>query len=284
MRLLFALMEMFGLHGFYRDPQAGDDAAGGDAGAAGGDQSGATGDAGAAAAAAGSGGGQAAAALSIPDKFLVKGEGDAVNHEATLQKVLASYGGLEKRFSAVGDTPAAATDYQLQPFLPEGYESKPEGMAPVLDAFHKLHMTNAQVQGVMNLFGQTLGQGMLAEKAAMEQGRALLKEAWGDNYDKNMNLANSAVAAFASPEERQAIAADPKLMANPVFIGLMAKIGADLHQEDTLPNDANGAGSESLESLRSNPAYADSKHPDHKAIVAQVNALYKQGAKLIPRK
>jgi hypothetical protein len=130
----------------------------------------------------------------------------------------------------------------------------------------------------MNLFGETLSAGLAQDKAAHEAGIATLKQEWGEEYEKNLNLATSAVAAYGTPELRQEIQ-NSKLRNDPLFIRFASAVGADLHREGDLPNDLENAGGETLETLRAHPAYMDATHPEHGDILRKVNALYAKGAK-----
>lgn len=270
----------------YIDPRPGDDAGAGDAGAgagaggegagdagSGGDGAGLlTGDAGAA------GGGDAGGTLEIPEKFRVFGaDGTTVDHAGTLQKVLGSYAHLEKRVGSGDLPPKSADEYTLDRFLPEGMESDPEKMKPLLGEMHKLGLTQKQVQGVMNLYGTALGTAKAAEKQSYDDAVAKLQEKWGTEFDANLQRANLVVNAFGSPEERAAFRS-AKYTNDPVLVEFLAKIGAELG-EDRLPGAMTDTETDDIDALRTSEAYTNPRHPDHKRIVAKVNQAYQKGYK-----
>lgn len=260
---------------FYRDPFAGDDAS--DAAAAA-----------AAAAAAGGGGGDDAGGgnsildggsggeLEIPEKFLVKGQDGTPDYKAIFGKMAPSYSELEKRLGGIGMPPKSADEYKLEKYLPDTHQENPEAMKPILVKFHEAGLTNKQVQSVMNIFGEQLAAGSASEQAKFEAGMTQLKTTWGDAFEQNLTHAKAAIAAYGTPEERQALM--QKFKNDPDFIAFAAKIGADLG-EDRLPGEFQAGSGEDIESLRRSEAYTNNKHPDHKATVAKVNAAYQGGYK-----
>lgn len=254
----------------FLDPRAGDDPAG-DGGAA----------AAAAAAAAAeqetllSQGTGAGGEFEIPEKFLVK-NGEEVDHKATLSKMGQSYKELEKRIGTGDLPPKSADEYKVEKYLPDGFDENPAAMKPILGKMHELGMTNKQVQGVLNIFGETMGSGLAQEKASMEAGLAALKEFWGEKTQQNLAAANRAVELLADDEEKKALS-DPKIANNPFLLRFLEKVNRELG-EDRLPGDMGTVDSEELAALRKHPAYWDEKHPEHKAIVDKVSAMY-QGVK-----
>lgn len=231
---------------------------------------------------AGSEGGAAGAGgsgddLAIPEKFLVKNEGGEVDHKGILRKFLPSYISLEKRIGSGDIPPKAADEYKLEKYLPDGYDENPEAMKPVLGEFHKLGLTNKQAQGVMSVFGNTLAAGLAQEKASLEKTQETLKGEWGKDYEKNVGLANRALALLASDAERKALA-QPKYGTDPLIMRLLAKVGMEL-SDDRLPSDLNAGEIDDIEQLRTSDAYRDPKHADHKRVVARVNEAYQRGFK-----
>jgi hypothetical protein len=263
----------------YRDPLAGDDPAGGAAGAEAGaatDGAGA-GSEGTILGGAGDGAG-AGGELDIPEKFLVKGADGNPDFKAIFGKMAPSYSELEKRLGSIGMPPKSADEYKLEQFLPEGFEAKEEAVKPILAKFHDLGLTNKQAQGVMNVYGETLGGAVASEKSAYEAGVAQLKQTWGDAFEQNLTKAKAAVSVYGTPEERQALLSNPKYANDPVLLRFFAKVGADL-SEDKLPAEFHAGGADNIDELRKSEAYLNGKHPDHMATVAKVNAAYKQGYK-----
>lgn len=217
----------------------------------------------------------------VPEKFLAKKEDGSVDWEAVTKKAIPSYRELEKRLGSGELPPKTADEYKVEKFLPEGFEANPEAMKPVLGKMHELGLNNKQVQGMLTLYGDLLGQGVATEKASMEQALTNLKAYWGDETPKNLELANKAVAVYADDEEKKLLS-DPKIANNPALLRLLAKVGADLGEDRIPGGSSTGGGDSELESLRRSEAYWDDKHPDHKATVDKVAKHYEkmhQGSK-----
>ena len=235
------------------------DAGGGDGGA--GDDGG-----------AGGGGG-----FQIPDKFLVKAEDGTADVMKSLEKVHGSYAELEKIVGSVGLPPKTAAEYKLDKYLPDGVETKPETMQPILEKFHAAKLSNSQVQAVMSVFGEQIAAGIESNKAAFEAGQAALKESWGDDFDKQVGNANLAKRAYFDDDMIQQMQ-QQNLDNNPVVLRLLAKIGAELN-DDKLPATMNPADMDNIDTLRNSEAYRNPRHPEHKLTVAKVTAAYEKGYK-----
>lgn len=229
------------------------------------------GDAGAAGGAAGGEGFQ------IPEKFLVKAEDGNPDVLKSLEKVHGSYTELEKRVGAYGLPPKTAAEYKLEKYLPEGVDTKPEALQPILEKFHAAGLSNSQVQAVMGVFGAEIAAGLEANSKSFEAGQAALKEEWGDEFDKKAG--NAALAKRAYFDEAMVKEMEKRNLDNdPLFLKLLAKIGAELN-DDKLPSDMAPAELDNIDSLRNSEAYRNPKHAEHKMVVAKVNAAYAAGYK-----
>lgn len=255
-----------------RDPRAGDDAS--DAAAA------------AAAAAAASGtddktllSGADDQPFAIPEKFMVKGADDQPDFKAIIDKMGKSYQHMERRMVAGDVPPKSADEYKLEKYLPDGMEPNEEAMKPILGGFHKLGLTNTQVQGVMSLFGEQLAADQASEKAAYDADMAALKTSWGDQYPVQIANSKAALAAYtAQDKELGALLSSPKYANDPAIIKLLAIVGADLN-EDSPPNMLDGAAAESIDEIRKSKAYTDPKDPGHADAVRKVTDAYAKGYK-----
>lgn len=215
----------------------------------------------------------------IPEKFLVKSDAGEVDYQAVLKKALPAYTQLEKRMGSGEAPPKSADEYKLEPYLPEGSTMPPESEKRIFTDMHALGLNNKQLQGVMGLFGNYLGESIAQEKTSAETAMASLKQVWpGEGeYDQNLKLADSTLKLVA-PELYPLITKDPKLQSNPVLIRLLAIVGADL-KEDTSREQLDSASVETITALKRSEAYLDAKHPDHKDVVARVSAAYQKGYK-----
>lgn len=217
--------------------------------------------------------------FAIPEKFMVKGADEQPDFKAIVEKMGQSYTHLEKRMVTGDVPPKTADEYKLEKYLPEGMESNEEALKPILGGFHKLGLTQGQVQGVMSMFGEQLGAGQAAETATKEAGFAALKTAWGDQYEANLANAKTGLAAYtAKDKELAALLATPKYANDPAIIKLLATVGADLN-EDSPPNALDGAAAESIDELRKSPAYLNPKDPGHADAVRKINDAYAKGYK-----
>lgn len=217
--------------------------------------------------------------FTIPDKFMVKGADEQPDFKAIVEKIGQSYTHLEKRLGTGDLPPKTADEYKLEKYLPDGMEPNQEALKPILGGFHKLAMTQRQVQGVMSMFGEQLGAGQAAETATREAGLAALKTAWGDTYDQQIINAKAGRDAYtATDKELAAILATPKYANDPVVIKLLANVGADLN-EDRPANTLDGAAAESIDEIRKSKAYTDTKDPGHADAVRKVTDAYAKGYK-----
>lgn len=216
--------------------------------------------------------------FAIPEKFLVKGDDGKPNWEQVAKKALPGYLELEKRLGAGEAPPESADKYKIENYLPEGYERNPEAEKVVLSKIHELRLNNKQAQGVLSFYGELLGQGLAAEKASMESATAGLKEAWGKEYDRNMNRANFALSTLAEPELVQQVTSDARLMNNPSLIRLLARMGEEL-EDDRTANQMSAGEVDDIDALRRSEAYLNEKHPEHKRVKEKVAAAYAKGYK-----
>lgn len=217
----------------------------------------------------------------VPEKFMVADQAGQPDYKAIVEKIGQSYTHLEKRLGTGDLPPKSADEYQLDNYLPNGMEPNPEAIKPVLTEFHKLGLTQKQVQGVMSVFGQQVGAGLAQEKAAFESGQAALKSAWGDQYDQRLADAKKGLAAYSAEDpELKRLAEDPKLSNNPLVIRLLSMVGAELG-EDRPVHAMDGAAAESIDEIRTSKAYLDPKDPGHADAVRKVNDAYTKGYKAV---
>jgi hypothetical protein len=235
-------------------------------------------------AAAATGAGQAAPANPfdwVPEKHRVVKEGGAdLDIEATARKLADANKAFEKRFGS-GDVPPKTPEEYAIESLPEGVTFDDIKADPAMQSFmkgaHARGITNAQLEYVLNehlnIMGSTIGAD---EQMSIEECGQELRKTWANptEYDRNLGNAYRALQAFAdSPEDAEAL---DEIGNNPALVRLLAKIGAEL-QEDTPIGEGTQAAQDwdgEIASLRANPAYLDSSHPEHKQVMAKMDALY----------
>lgn len=250
-----------------QDPAAGDGEAGG---AAGGTEGGGEGGQGGTIMdGGGNDGGEGGQQFTVPEKFIVNGQDGALDHQKTLQKVLGSYGELEQRAGTLGLPPKTADEYQLEAYMPDGYEAVPEREKATLAEMHKLGLTNKQVQGVLKMYGAHIGEAVQHQAQTLQT----LRDEWGDQTEARIGRNKEVVRLANIPELNDAMKV-PAIGNHVGIIKLLDFVANELG-EDRLPNTAETVSADDFETLRRSDAYLDAKHPDHKATVAKVNAFYR---------
>lgn len=213
----------------------------------------------------------AAAGDWLPEKFRVL-NGEALDVEASARKLAESYAGLEKRVGS-GDVP---------PKSPDEYKVEvPEQFADVWDnekfgAFKAealaAGLTQKQLDFVLGKYF-TVAPDLVAggAKYDAETATAELRKTWANDaeFTGNINAAYKAFTAFAGEgDDMDAIGN------NPVALRILAKVGKEMGEAGGIPAQATTASAESVDDLLRSPAYLDSKHQDHKAVSAKVQAHY----------
>ncbi len=184
--------------------------------------------------------------------------------------------------------PEEASGYTVN--TPEGVEISEEKRTAFLEFSHKIGLSQKQVQEFVEW---DVGQKAAANEAsnsasesATNEGLNSLKAEWGDAFDQNKNIANRAVEEFVSDGEldfmKDTVVDGVKLADHPTLVKLFANIGKGMMESGKLE----GVGSEQAmtpqemedkrNSLMSNPAYTDNRHPEHKQIMRQVQQLFEQ--------
>ncbi|EIP99335.1 hypothetical protein OpiT1DRAFT_03849 [Opitutaceae bacterium TAV1] len=177
-----------------------------------------------------------------------------------------------------------------RPEKPEGYEMKrPDGVPDEVwsddrakafaEEAHKLGLSKKQAHALVAW--QTAG--VTAEIAAAQEklasDTAALKAEWGADYDKNSIMAKHAIAKLAGADALN----DSALTTHPVFVRIMAKVGAALFEgAGNLPGgrDQQGrfTGDPKTEIAKingdKNDPYWDAAHPQHASRVEHMKALF----------
>ncbi|MDN7497931.1 hypothetical protein [Burkholderia gladioli] len=273
----FSLMDEAGSAG-----GAGAVAAGVDGAGAGGGDAAAGGAAGSALAAGAAG---AAPAFDwLPEKYRVNAADGALDLSASAQKLAGGYGELAKRMGDGGAPPATAAEYTVT--VPDALKekvgdlSKDELFTKFRDDMHGLGLSQKQFDGIMGRYLELVpalvagGQQYSAESATAD-----LKKVWTDDtsFQKNVGLAYRAGNAVASAAGMSFDDLEKAGLANnPTFIRLMASLGPEF-AEDAPPGAASSAGlmtEDDVKKLMISEANTNTKHPDHKATRARIDAYY----------
>jgi hypothetical protein len=296
-RLFMKLMDQAGAGGAAGGGGAAAGAAaggGGAAGAAAGGAGGAAAAGGAAGAASGSalggaaGAGAASGAEWAPEKYQVKKADGTLDVEATARKVAGGYTELDKRMKDVGLPPESADKYDIKvsdavkPTVDELLQD-PTTKQFLKDA-HAKGLTNSQVSFVLEQYAKTaqaLAEGGL--EIGREECTAELQKTWKTqaDYDKNVGAGYRAAVAFASSVGVKFEQIEQAGLANnPLFIRIMAAVGAEMG-EDVPPIDAGQGGGgdaksfeEQTRALRDELAKLDLHDPKRPEIQKKLDGLY----------
>jgi hypothetical protein len=193
----------------------------------------------------------------------------------------------ENTYNRLG-RPEDVAGYEVK--APEGVEIDSELQGSFLQTAHSLGLNQKQVEGLANW---QFEQGANTQQASQQQSEQLFNEAmnglkseWGNAFEQNANVAVRAASEFLS-EDDKAFIENAKIDGievgnHPMFLKLFHNVGKQMMEGSKLE----GLGSEVIKtpdemedernSLMANPAYMDSRHPEHKQIVKKVQNLFQQ--------
>ncbi len=214
---------------------------------------------------------------------MFQADGTTLDVEATARKVSDAYRHAEKKIGSGDVPPDSADKYALN--VPEALKDKinAEDLAksPDVKAFvGKLHaagMTQAQVDVAL---GELLDRGVKMREAqpVMDAAEctATLRQQDGwktdQEYKVQMGRAFQAAKAYTGDEaELNEFLA--KHGNDPVIARILAKVGAELAEDNQPSGDALQQLNTNLETLMADPAYLDERNPKHAQVFEQVKAL-----------
>lgn len=180
-----------------------------------------------------------------------------------------------------------------RPESPDNYDfgEDDEGILNEFRQFaHETGLTQDQATNILNLYGDIQERQSEDNQQAREDHKVNtqieLQREWGKNYDRKLDLAQRAVAQFATPEFSNLLD-DTGLGNHKEVIGLFAKIG-EILGEDTLvvgsglgtKNQTPEQAQDEIRALYSDKdfskSYRDNLDPGHKAAMSKMDRLYKQ--------
>jgi hypothetical protein len=193
----------------------------------------------------------------------------------------------ENTYNRLG-RPEDVAGYEVK--APEGVEIDSELQGSFLQTAHSLGLNQKQVEGLANW---QFEQGANTQQASQQQSEQAFNEAmnglkseWGNAFEQNANVAVRAASEFLSDDDK-AFIENAKIDGievgnHPMFLKLFHNVGKQMMEGSKLE----GLGSEAIKtpdemedernSLMANPAYMDSRHPEHKQIVKKVQNLFQQ--------
>jgi len=221
----------------------------------------------------------------IPEKFLVKNAAGEIDYQATALKLAADgYKPLERRLGSGDARPVKVEDYQVK--VPEALAdrinaeqlSQDEGFRSFLA---KMHEAGASQSVVDTAVAELLSRGTAMREAgpAIKQAEcvATLREIDGwkteGEFQRNMTAAYRAAERVFGNELQgmlETYGNDPK------FVQAMAKLWPEMAEDSGASAEAQAQMVQTVESLMADPAYLNDRHPQHRSIVARVQAMQEQ--------
>jgi hypothetical protein len=183
--------------------------------------------------------------------------------------------------------PKAASDYTLT--APEGAPPLNEQrLAFFTSGFHKLGLTQAQAQGLVELEAQMIAQGVRQVDEGNQAAIDGVREKWGPVlFDRRWALANRAIPVLAEAVGLDVEAVTTYLDAtrkgnDPILFQLMAAVGEALDEDQFFVGQELGIGTadeakRKIEAIRSDPksAFNVENHPRHAEAMQEMEGLYK---------
>jgi hypothetical protein len=166
---------------------------------------------------------------------------------------------------------------------PAGVTVNPEMDKMLRQWSHALRFTPGQFAGLAQRIAELNVSQVANETAAaakvQETAVNAQKTAWGDRYGYNIQLANTAAAAFAG-QERLLRLQQKGYLADPDFLAFCKEVGEAV-SPDRLHVSAGGTPDKGgiqrqISELETSDAYRKSAHPRHSAVTAQVLQLREQ--------
>jgi hypothetical protein len=132
----------------------------------------------------------------------------------------------------------------------------------------------------MNLTAEKVVQGEIQKKFAKDVED--MKKEWGNSYDLNISRAKKVLNELGGAEVIKSLNTSG-VGANKDFLKLMAKVGETLYAEHKFVENQGAASTlapadidKEIRRVQADPAYMNKNHPNHKALVEEVQALYQQ--------
>lgn len=235
----------------------------------------------------------------IPEELQKEKFWESVPDTQTLLKNYAhaqKFQGQAVRIPGEGATPEDWAKFYSRlgrPEAPDGYEVKlPEIRSgwneELVNGFkseaHRLGLTPAQVQGILNFYGPAvdsqLGQIERSHEKEKQAATQALREKYGAAYDQKLAIARAALEHYAD-EGLMARLKEAGLLNDANFIEMFAGIGEILREDNYIVGHVEGimtseAAQEELEKIQGDlqGPYWDETHPNHKETVQKAHKLF----------
>ncbi|WP_213768998.1 hypothetical protein [Caballeronia sp. dw_19] len=220
----------------------------------------------------------------IPEKYRVTKDDGSLDVDASARKLADGYGELSKRFGSGDAAPKTAAEYAV--VVPDALKeavgdiSADPMFTQFRDDMHGLGLSQKQFDGVMSRYFELApklagGAAQLSTDTAV----AALRETWKDEgeFKKQIGLSYQAADTIAKAAGMTYEDIDKAgLGNNPTFIKLMAAIGPEFSEGKPVE----GAGGstftsdQAIKELMMSDANTNTKHPQHAATRAKIDAYY----------
>ena len=209
--------------------------------------------------------------INIPEKFKVTSEDGTVDYKSTLTKMNESYSYLEKKVGSGEVIPKTEDDYKIER---EGFDfnefKADESNKAFLKSAHAKGITNSQLDFLLSEYdARAVDLVSNSSQISTDDVVNTLQQEWGTSYQDNML---SAIKAAKSAGITQEQLSDPSIGNNISFIKLASYFGSQMTEDK--PVQMGTPVSTDIQSLMRSEAFFDTKHPEHKAVKAQIDSYY----------
>ena len=207
----------------------------------------------------------------IPEKFKVTAEDGSVDYKATVAKMNESYSYLEKKVGTGEVAPKSVDEYKLEreDFDFEEFKAD-ESNKEFLTEAHKHGITNKQLDFLISEYDKR-AVNLVSNSSQIDTDSTVqtLQSDWGDKYEANIFNAVKAARACGITDEQ---INDPMIGNNVAFIKMAAYFGSQMTEDKPINNGT--PVNVDIQSLMRSEAFFNPKHPDHKAVKAQIDSYY----------
>lgn len=238
--------------------------------------------------------------VEIPEKYRVfKEDGTTLDEASTLKKIAKSHSEVEKMLGTaeaaqlkaalkefpllkelIADRPANESEYKLDySKYPEGVKIDPEREKSFLKHMHGLGVSRKQAQGIMDRFGELLGEGTALQKNQIENTLVSavqeLHEGWGAEAEANIKAAQVGFQQLAEDDDKANVAQIGKdlKVTYKTLMRMLSKVGKDF-QEDNPPGGDGLTAADNIDVLMKSEAYWNPSHPEHTVTVKKITEFY----------
>lgn len=209
--------------------------------------------------------------IDIPEKFKVVSEDGSTDYKSTLAKMNESYSYLEKKVGSGEVVPKTEDDYTIERegFSFEDFKADESNKA-FLKSAHAKGITNSQLDFLLSEYdARAVDLVSNSSQISTDDVVNTLQQEWGTSYQDNMF---SAIKAAKSAGITQEQLSDPSVGNNISFIKLASYFGSQMTEDK--PVQMGTPISTDIQSLMRSEAFFDTKHPEHKAVKAQIDSYY----------